>query len=80
VEVLSNEPWCFELAYLAEIFHEPNFLNSDMQARNENILTSTDKINTSEEIDKLIKTCTCRERRIFPIVIERNYPLIFVSL
>ena len=51
-----------------------------MQARNENILTSTDKINTSEEIDKLIKTCTCRERRIFPIVIERNYPLIFVSL
>jgi len=31
-------------AYLADIFHELNFLNSRMQGRNENALTSTNKL------------------------------------
>ena len=33
------------LAYLADIFHHLNELNTRMQGRNENLLTSTDKIN-----------------------------------
>ena len=43
-ECLSDDHWCSELAYLADIFHELNLLNSGMQDRNENILSSTDKI------------------------------------
>ena len=35
---------CAKLAYLADIFHL-NELNTRMQGRNENLLTSTDKIN-----------------------------------
>ena len=43
-ECLSDDHWCFKLAYLADIFHELNLLNSGMQGRNENILSSSDKI------------------------------------
>ena len=49
VECLSNDRWCSKLAYLAEIFHELNLLNSGMQGRNENILSSTDKINAFQK-------------------------------
>lgn len=44
VECLNDDHWCSKLAYLANIFHELNLLNSSMQGRNENILSSTDKI------------------------------------
>ena len=37
-ECLSDDHWCSKLAYLADIFHELNLLNSGMQGRNENIL------------------------------------------
>ena len=43
-ECLSDDHWCLKLAYLANIFHELNLLKSSMQGRNENILSSTDKI------------------------------------
>ena len=43
VECLSDKHWCSKLAYLANVFHELNFLNSGMQGRNKNILSSTDK-------------------------------------
>ena len=32
------------MEYLAEIFGQLNIVNSNMQGRNENILTSTDKL------------------------------------
>ena len=41
VECLSDDHWCSKLAYLTDIFHELNLLNSGMQDRNENILSST---------------------------------------
>ncbi|XP_061688297.1 SCAN domain-containing protein 3-like [Syngnathoides biaculeatus] len=44
-KLLSNEKWCAQLAYLADIFQHLNDLNARMQGRNENMLTSTDKIN-----------------------------------
>ncbi|XP_035209931.1 zinc finger BED domain-containing protein 5-like [Stegodyphus dumicola] len=42
---LASDEWCARLAYLADIFHHLNELNTRMQGRNENLLTSTDKIN-----------------------------------
>lgn len=43
-KLLSNDEWCARLAYLADIFQHLNDLNTRMQGRNENLLTSTDKI------------------------------------
>ena len=44
-QLLASEEWCAKLAYLADIFYHMNELNTRMQGRNENLLTSTDKIN-----------------------------------
>ncbi|XP_061544655.1 zinc finger BED domain-containing protein 5-like [Phycodurus eques] len=44
-KLFSSEKWCAKLAYLADIFQHLNDLNARMQGRNENLLTSTDKIN-----------------------------------
>ncbi|KAJ1098210.1 hypothetical protein NDU88_003326 [Pleurodeles waltl] len=44
-KLLASDKWCARLAYLADIFHHLNELNTRMQGRNENLLTSTDKIN-----------------------------------
>ena len=44
MDALSDE-CCARLAYLADIFYYLNDLNTRMQGRNENLLTSTDKIN-----------------------------------
>jgi len=41
---LKNDLWLSRLEYLTEIFGKLNGLNSRMQGRNENILTSTDKL------------------------------------
>uniref|UniRef100_A0A674PIL4 DUF4371 domain-containing protein n=1 Tax=Takifugu rubripes TaxID=31033 RepID=A0A674PIL4_TAKRU len=44
-KLLACDEWCARLAYLADIFYHLNELNTRMQGRNENLLTSTDKIN-----------------------------------
>ncbi|XP_057715925.1 SCAN domain-containing protein 3-like [Corythoichthys intestinalis] len=44
-KLLATDEWCAKLAYLADIFHHLNELNTRMQGRNENLLTSTDKMN-----------------------------------
>ena len=41
---LRCEFWMAKMEYLAEIFGPLNIVNSSMQSRNENILTSTDKL------------------------------------
>ena len=43
-KLLTSDEWCARLAYLADIFHHLNELNTRRQGRNENLLTSTDKI------------------------------------
>lgn len=43
-KLLASDEWCARLAYLADIFHHLNELNTRMQGRNENLLTSTDKM------------------------------------
>ena len=45
VKLLASDEWCARLAYLADIFCHLNELNTRMQGRNENLLTSTDKMN-----------------------------------
>ena len=45
VKLLESDAWCIRLAYLADIFHHLNDLNTRMQGRNENLLTSADKVN-----------------------------------
>ena len=60
---LASDEWCAKLAYLVDKFYHLNELNTRMQGRNKNLLTSTDKINgfclklhfcqQHEEIDNL---------------------------
>ena len=45
VKLLASDEWCARLAYMADIFQHLNELNTRMQGRNENLLTSKDKIN-----------------------------------
>ena len=44
-QLLASDKWRAKLAYLADIFYHLNELNTQMQGRNENLLTNTDKIN-----------------------------------
>ena len=44
-QLLASDEWCAKLAYLEDIFYHLNEVNTRMQGRNENLLTSTDKIN-----------------------------------
>ena len=43
--LLASDDWWARLAYMADIFQHLNALNTRMQGRNENLLTSTNKIN-----------------------------------
>ena len=44
-KLLVSIEWCARLAYMADIFQHLNELNTQMQGRNENLLTNTDKTN-----------------------------------
>ena len=44
-KLVVNDDWWARVAYMADIFQHLNELNTRMQGRNENLLTSTDKIN-----------------------------------
>jgi hypothetical protein len=43
-DFLEDTKWLLKLAYLADVYHHLNTLNTSMQGRKENILTSTDKL------------------------------------
>ena len=67
VECLSDDHWCSKLAYFTDIFHELNLLNSGMQGRNENILSSTDKINAfQKKVTIWKKRIAAKNLEIFP--------------
>ena len=75
VECLSDDRWCSKLAYLADIFHEPNILNSGMQGRNENILSSTDKIIAfQKKVNIWKKRITAGNLEMFPSTLKSNCP------
>lgn len=48
-ELLSDDSWCSKVAFLADIFGKLYFLNKGMQGKQENILTSTDKITSFQQ-------------------------------
>ena len=48
-EYLKSEFWISRLAYLVDIFQHLNNLNRSMQGKNENILTSTDKLSAFQK-------------------------------
>lgn len=41
---LNDTEWCAKVAYLADIFYHLNCLNESMQGKEENVLTSSDKL------------------------------------
>jgi hypothetical protein len=47
-DVICDETWCNEIAFLAEISQVLNTLSKFVQGRNKKLLTCTDKINTYE--------------------------------
>ncbi|KAL4107274.1 hypothetical protein QTP88_017647 [Uroleucon formosanum] len=48
-DFLSDDSWCAKVAFLADIFGKLNYLNKSMQGKQENILTSTDKISSFQQ-------------------------------
>lgn len=48
-DFLSDNSWCTKVAFLADIFGKLNYLNKSMQGKQENILTSTDKISSFQQ-------------------------------
>lgn len=55
-EFLGDEKWWTKVSFLTDIFEHLNKLNTSMQGRNENILTSTDKMMAFNEKLTLWKT------------------------
>ena len=75
VKCLSDDRWCSKLAYLADIFHKLNLLNSGMQRRNENILSSTDKINAfQKKVTIWKKRITAGNLEMFSSTLKSNCP------
>eukprot|EP00106_Octopus_bimaculoides_P008734 XP_014776176.1 PREDICTED: zinc finger BED domain-containing protein 5-like [Octopus bimaculoides] len=74
VECLSDDRWYSKLAYLADIFHELDLLNNGMQGRNENILSSTEKINACQKkLTEWRKRIAAENLEMFPSVFKRNW-------
>ena len=55
--LLACDDWCAKSAYMAGILQHLNELNIRMQGQNENILTSTDKINRFRSKMQLWQQC-----------------------
>jgi len=84
-DLLENDIWCSKLAYLADIFQLLNNVNTAMQGRNENILTSTDKIHGLQQKIGLWKKHVAKNNlEMFPQVAKTNHskiaPLILSHL
>jgi hypothetical protein len=67
---LKNDIWCAKLAYLTDIFKYLNSVNTSIQGRNENILTSTDKLSAVKK-----KICLWKN-----VIMQKNSVDMFDSL
>ena len=61
-DLLCDDSWESKLAYLVDIFDHLNKTNSSMQGKNENLLSSTDKMRAVQE--KLKVVITNAERKL----------------
>jgi len=72
--LVSGDEWCAKLAYLADMFHHLNELNTSMQGRNENLLTITDKVNGFRLKVLLWKHLQRAKLEMFPLTEKRESP------
>lgn len=74
VKYLENDAWCTKLAYLADIFSYFNSVNTSLQGKNENILTSTDKLLAFQKKLLLWKNRIAQNRKfdMFPLLATEN--------
>jgi len=72
--LVSGYEWCAKLAYLADMFHHLNELNTSMQGRNENLLTITDKVNGFRLKVLLWKHLQRAKLEMFPLTEKRESP------
>ena len=56
-ELIADAQWCAKLAYLADIFKHLNELNSKMQGKEENLLSSSDKLRGFKSKLTLWRSC-----------------------
>ena len=78
--LLCDQSWCSKLAYLADIFMQLNKVNTNMQGKTENVLSSTDKLRAFK--DKLViwKTRALEGNLgMFPLVEQRNGKKYYLS-
>lgn len=54
---IDDQMWCAKLAYLADIFQKLNVLNSSMQGRKENIISTSDKMESFKKKINLWLSC-----------------------
>ena len=72
-ELIGNDLWCAQLAYLSELFKQLNAVNTSLQGRNENILTATDKILALKKKIGIWKISTSKESlEMFPSI-QKNH-------
>ncbi|XP_066970129.1 zinc finger BED domain-containing protein 5-like [Macrobrachium rosenbergii] len=82
-ELLADEIWSAKLCYLADIFEHLNKVNTSMQGKNENMLTSSDKIKgllekirhwqdrvSDGNADMFLKTAEAKYTDIIPVIKE----------
>jgi len=72
--LVSGDEWCAKLAYLVDMFHHLNELNTSMQGRNENLLTITDKVNGFRLKVLLWKHLQRAKLEMFPLTEKRQSP------
>lgn len=76
-KLLKNDNWCNILAYLADLFAFLNTINTSMQGRQENILTSTDKLCAMKKKILLWKTRITEDNiEMFPSMHEIDEPMV----
>jgi len=56
-QTLRHQMWCAKLAYLADIFQKLNVLNSSMQGRKKNIISTSDKMESFKKNINLWLSC-----------------------
>ena len=68
-DLLQCKFWIAELQYLADIFQHLNILNTSMQGKGENVLTSTDKIKAFQKKLHIWKSTAIKgSLEMFPLV------------
>ena len=71
---LRDESWCSKLAYLADIFQQLNKVNTNMQGRTENVLSSTDKLRSLQKKLGIWKRCALDGNlEMFPLVFKTKW-------